>query len=71
MKKLIIRFNRVKTPVDTQIDSIQDRAIKELDLAVRTLELNDCKPQLVYYHTMNARYELKNLVSDLKLDTRL
>lgn len=75
---MILKFRGVKTAVDEQIDTIQDgvvkevnRVIKELDLAIRTLELNDCRPKLSYDHCQSARYILKNLVSDLRLDTRL
>lgn len=67
-----------KTIVDEQIDTIQestaqeiDRALKELDLAVRTLELNNNKPEVVYKHCMSARFTLKNLALDLKTDARI
>jgi hypothetical protein len=75
---VIIRFNQVKTPVDNQIDEMQksvirevNSAIRQLDLAIRTMELNDCRPKLSYDHAREAKFILKNLVSDLKLDTRL
>lgn len=74
----IVCFRQHRTITDEQIDSIQesvaqeiDRVLKCLDLSARTLELNDNKPEVAYRNIMQARFTLKNLVSDLKLDTRI
>lgn len=75
---MTLKFKGIKTAVDEQIDDIQtsvirevNSAIRQLDLAIRTMELNDCRPKLSYDHVRETKFILKNLVSDLKLDTRL
>lgn len=74
----IFNFTERETLNDGQVREMQKSvintltsAIRHLDMASTTLEYNACKPTKAYEHTQQANFILKNLVSDLKLDTRL
>lgn len=67
-----------KTETDEQIDEMQlgvadevNSAIRDIDMALSTLELNGSKPEVAYRHLKAAKWKLKNLVLDLEKDTRL
>ena len=76
----IIRFVIRKKPIEKQIDEIQESVCREVESAIKDINMSIkfCEKALIrpeylttIYNNANlALFKLKNLVSDLKGDTR-
>lgn len=78
MKTMVFTFKKYNDVVEKQnaeqllaiADEI-DRAVREINMSLGTMEWNGKKPETCYRHDNNAKFILKNLASDLRADARL